>query len=387
VQLQAKETLIANDDNALARFIRDTIRERGPVTFRWFMEQALYHPDHGFYSSGRCAIGRQGDYFTNVSVGSLFGRLMAAQFIEIWESLGQPNEFTIVEQGAHDGTFASDALAFAQVNQPEFFETLRYRIIEPFPNLQVRQEAKLQAVREKIEWQKSLEQSKPFTGIHFSNELIDALPVHLIAGSKGAWQEKYVTSTDEHFEFIGGPLSTSELRKQTKKCPPPNSNYETEVNLAALDWIELLSAKLERGFVLAVDYGYSRGEFFAPERTSGTLRSFANQRAVSSPLLNVGQTDITTHVNWTSLIERAEECGLRFAGFTDQHHFITALATALPNELEARDRRGLQTLLHPELLGRTFQFLVFAKNLAKPSQLTGFKFARDPRAELGLSPG
>ena len=116
---------MANDKADLASFIHDTIRERGPVTFRWFMEQALYHPDHGFYSSGRCTIGRYGDYFTNVSVGSLFGRLMATQFVEIWESLGRPNEFTIVEQGANDGTFASDALASIQINRPEFVGALR----------------------------------------------------------------------------------------------------------------------------------------------------------------------------------------------------------------------------------------------------------------------
>ncbi len=377
-----------NVENALAIFIHDTIRERGPVTFRWFMEQALYHPEHGFYSSGRCVIGRHGDYFTNVSVGSLFGRLMSEQFTEIWELLGRPNEFTIVEQGAHNGDFAKDVLDATQANRPEFFAALRYQIIEPFPKLQSRQEATLEMFRKKIEWRKSLEEAEPFTGVHFSNELIDAMPVHLIAASDGDWQEKYVASVDEHFEFVSGPLSTSELRERLKKLPAPaGSNYETEVNLDALNWIEILSSKLERGFVLAVDYGYSREEFFAPERTTGTLQCFANHRIVPSPLSNAGQTDITAHVDWTSLAERAEECGLRIAGFTDQHHFITALATTpLPNELDARDRRALQTLLHPGLLGRTYQFVALSKNLPGASQLKGFKFARDPRRALELSP-
>ena len=309
---------------ALIDLIRDAIRDRGRVSFRWFMEQALYHPEHGFYSSGRCVIGRRGDYFTNVSVGSLFGRLMSAQFAEMWELLGRPNEFTIVEQGAHEGDFARDALEASCAKRPEFFETLRYRIIEPFPNLQRRQEAKLEIFREKIEWRKSLEQLEPFTGVHFSNELIDAMPVHLVVTAKGEWQEKYVTASGEHLEFVAGPLSTNELRQHLEKVPaPPNSNYETEVNLAALDWIEMLSPKLQRGFVLAVDYGYSREEFFAPERTTGTLQSFANHRVVSSPLLNAGQTDITAHVDWTSLAERAEECGLGSRGFyrsTSFHH-------------------------------------------------------------------
>ena len=379
--------MTANEESALVSFIHATIRERGPVSFRWFMEQALYHPEHGFYSSGRCVIGRRGDYFTNVSVGSLFGRLMSAQFAEIWELVGRPNEFMIIEQGAHEGDFVRDVLEAARKKWPEFFDALCYRIIEPFPILQSRQETKLEMFRGRIGWRKSLEQLEPFTGVHFSNELIDAMPVHLVAATKDGWQEKYVTSTGEHFEFANGPLSTNKLRQHLEKLPaPPSSNYETEVNLTALDWIEMLSAKLERGFVLAVDYGYPREEFFAPERTTGTLQSFAHHRLVPSPLLDAGQTDITAHVDWTSLAERAEECGLWVAGFTDQHHFITALATTfLPNELDERDRRALQTLLHPELLGRTYQLTALSKNLPNRGQLTGFKFACDPHTALDLN--
>src|SRR5436190_11160617 len=97
-------------DQALTDFIRGVIRRAGPVSFDWFMEQALYHPEHGYYSSGRCAIGRKGDYFTNVSIGPLFGQLMTAQFAEIWEQLGKVDNFVIVEQGAHDGQFAHDVL-------------------------------------------------------------------------------------------------------------------------------------------------------------------------------------------------------------------------------------------------------------------------------------
>ena len=130
-------------DQALTDFIRRTIRQTGPVSFDWFMEQALYHPELGYYSSGRCAIGRRGDYFTNVSVGPLFGRLLAAQFVEMWEVLGRPEDFAIVEQGAHHGDFARDALGALRERAPDFFSTLRYRIIEPFPILRERQEEAL----------------------------------------------------------------------------------------------------------------------------------------------------------------------------------------------------------------------------------------------------
>src|SRR5215468_11816921 len=135
-----------NTGNAdLLRIIRAQIEKHGPVSFAWFMQQALYHPRHGYYSSGRCAIGREGDYFTNVSVGPLFGQLLAAQFSQIWERLGKTDDFVIVEQGAHDGQFALDVLEFAQNRMPEFFDALRYRILEPFPILERQQRRKLEA--------------------------------------------------------------------------------------------------------------------------------------------------------------------------------------------------------------------------------------------------
>ena len=149
------------------------------------MEQALYHPEHGYYSSGQCAIGRQGDYFTNVSVGPLFGRLLTAQFAEMWERLGETENFVIVEQGAHHGEFARDVLESARKCWPDFFAALRYRIVEPFPILQDRQSQTLadicatrsSGVRRSI-------RLEPFAGVHFSNELLDSMPVRLIGQSE-----------------------------------------------------------------------------------------------------------------------------------------------------------------------------------------------------------
>jgi len=130
--------------------IRTEIRNCGPQPFDWFMEQVLYHPEHGYYSSGGCVIGRKGDYFTNVSVGPLFGQLMVAQFAEIWEELGKINDFVIVEQGAYDGQFSRDVLQSLQERTPEFFEASRYRIIEPFPILREQPSQTLEPFREKV---------------------------------------------------------------------------------------------------------------------------------------------------------------------------------------------------------------------------------------------
>jgi SAM-dependent MidA family methyltransferase len=359
------------------------------------MQQALYHPEHGYYSSGRASIGRRGDYFTSVSVGPLFGQLLVAQFAQLWEGLDQTDSFVIVEQGAHHGDFARDVLGSARKCWPEFFAALRYRIVEPFPILQDRQSQTLAEYAGKIEWRDSIDALEPFTGVHFSNELLDAMPVHLIcsggpvagttAGSQ--WQEKFVALNAKEFAFVARPIVDPALRAFIAKLPSRPAGYETEVNLAAVEWIANLATKLERGYVLVIDYGSRGDEFYAPYRTNGTLQCRAQHRLFASPFHEIGHADITAHVDWTSLAERAQKCGLSINGFTDQHHFITGIISEplreqLPGSADTKTKRALQTLLHPELLGRAFQVLALAKEVAAP--LAGFKFARDAGAMLGL---
>ena len=364
----------------LVEFIRATIRRHGPVNFAWFMEQALYHPEFGYYSSGWCRIGRRGDYFTNVSVGPLFGQVLAAQFREMWEVMGRPADFTIVEQGAHEGDFARDVLEALRERAPDFLATVRYGIVEPFPVLEERQK---EALRDfPVTWWKSLEEMPEFCGVHFSNELLDAMPVRLVVREgAGEWREKLVKEAADGFQFMTQPISDERLRERLASVSSRGTgNYETEINLAALDWIRTVSGKLGRGFILAVDYGFSRTEFFAPGRTAGTLQGYSSQRTVSSPLEEIGHADIAAHVEWTSVVERAEQCGLTIVGFTDQHHFMTGMLTVA--EPAADQRRALQTLMHPEFLGTRFQYLALGKDVPGAS-LSGFRFARDPRALLG----
>lgn len=348
----------------LVESIRETIRAQGPQSFAWFMEQALYHPTHGYYSSGRCVIGRKGDYFTNVSVGPLFGRLLAAQFSEIWESLGKMNDFVIVEQGAHDGQFARDVLEFAQKGLPEFFDALRYRVVEPFPILEGQQRRKLEEFGNKIRWQKSLE---PFTGIHFSNELLDALPVRLVRNG----MEKLVGLEGDKFVFVERPID------------------KARSDQAALELIDEIAANLQRGYVIAIDYGPADAKF---ERN---VQVRARHRNLVSPFEQIGDADITMSVHWKNIVDRAQTNGLRLAGFTDQHHFLTGILSHVGKggspELPADDwgqsslpdsrkaKRELQTLLHPEMLGRAFQVLALAKNVGvEAPPFAGFKFAHHP---------
>jgi len=319
------------------------------------MEQVLYHPEQGYYSSGGCAIGRKGDYFTNVSVGPLFGQLMAAQLAEVWEQLGKINDFVIVEQGAHDGQFARDVLQSLQERTPEFFEASRYRIIEPFPILREQQSQTLEPFREGVEWRSSFE---PFVGVHFSNELLDALPVRLISGGV----EKLVDLQGDKFLFIDRPLS------------------RTAFNQSALDWVDSVAANLQRGYVITIDYGHSGNEF------QGNVQVRARHRHLDSPFEQIGHADITMQVDWTSIARRAEANGLRVAGFTDQHHFLTGIVSTWPDLLHARSSAALQTLLHPEMLGRAFQVLALAKNVHRDGhRLAGLKFGRDLHAALEIT--
>jgi SAM-dependent MidA family methyltransferase len=396
----------------LVQFIRETIRNRGPQSFAWFMEQALYHPQHGYYSSGRAAIGRRGDYFTNVSVGPLFGQLLSAQFAEMWQRLGNSGQteadfqqridnpeiighresfrnFIIVEQGAHHGEFARDLLETSHAGWPEFFQAIRYLIIEPFSILRARQSETLREFEEKVSWKKSLTEVDPFVGVHFSNELLDSMPVHLIVSTGRGWLEKFVAIEREKFVFVDQAIVDPTLKARVALLPERAAGYETEVNLAVLDWIDNVSAKLIRGYVIAIDYGFGRDEFYAPHRTAGTLQVRAQHRRLASPFEQIGHADISAHVDWTSLAEHAEERGLRVHGFTDQHHFITGILSELLREeveknTDPKNKRTLQTLLHPEMLGRAFQVLALGKDVDRAVPLAGFKFARDARWAIGI---
>jgi SAM-dependent MidA family methyltransferase len=362
---------MSNGNAALGEIIRAEIRTSGPISFARFMEQALYHPDHGYYATGRAAIGRRGDYFTNVSVGPLFGTLLAAQFIEIWEQLERPSDFVMLEQGAHDGQFAHDVLTAVRDRAPKIFQTLRYQLVEPFPILRERQSKTLRDFRDKVRWQKDVDALDRFVGVHFSNELLDAVPIDLRNKSVGLDGDKFVfvEAADE-----GRPSNQSQLR-----------------------WLDQVAVKLQRGFIVVIDYGFTQSNFH------DVVQTRSQHRLLDSPFEQIGEADISVHINWTDIAETGEANGLRAAGFTDQYHFFTGIISAWPDLLSApisnltalsnqvlddpRDRKGkreLLTLLHPEMLGRAFQILALSKGVELDQPLAGFRFAREPRSALEL---
>lgn len=371
--------------SSLTELIRDHIRSQGPVTFAWFMEQALYHPEFGYYCSARKRIGRAGDYYTNVSVGKAYGEILAGQLDEMWEILGRPKPFSIVEQGAEDGQLAADILGTLRTRYDKLFQSAFYRIVEPIVQKREEQRARLESLA-KVSWVDDLSKLEPTVGAFFSNELLDAFPVHLVEYMEGEWRELLVQNADGGFEFLRSRDLRPELKQALRgvQVPPP---YRTEVNLAARQWIQAVAEKLSRGFLLIVDYGYPRAEYYSPERSEGTLTCYSVHRKSYNPLARPGEIDITAHVDFTAVAETARTAGLRVAGFTDQHHFMVGAAESRLLQLERQMAVSVQfpsqanflgsyrTLMHPSNLGLTFKFLLLARNVeGRPS---GFRYARE----------
>lgn len=362
------------------------------MPFRRFMERALYDPRHGYYASGRAEIGQRGDFVTSVSVGPLFGRLLAMQFEEMWERLGRPNVFDVVEQGANRADFAHDVLTAAARYSPAFAAALRYRIVEPFAVNAARQRARLHEFAGAVAWYDSVEQLPPFTGVHFSNELLDALPVCAVVRRQEQWRERCIISEagGSGFKWTDCAIEDPALAAFLPHLPEVEG-YQTEVNLEAPLWLESVAERLQRGYVLIADYGFSRADYYLPERIEGTLTGYRQQRRCDDLLADPGEQDLTAHVDFTTLAQRAIACGLAVAGFTDQHHFLAALGRHVfpdvtdPGELtpqRQKEMREFTMLMHPAMMGRGFQYLALAKGAS--AELRGYGLAAAPEKALGL---
>jgi SAM-dependent MidA family methyltransferase len=369
--------------NELSQLIREEIGRSGPIRFERFMELALYHPIHGYYRRERekPRTGRSGDFFTSVSEGPLFGRLLARQFLEMWERLGRPNrdKFWLVEQGGEDGRLAVDILGWCREEAPDFFAAIRYLFIEEAPGLRRLQMKELEAARlgEKVEWAEALPEEKP-AGVFFCNELVDAFPVRLVTRKGNEWRELHVGSTDdEKFTWVPQAIEDGELAEGVAALPSVEG-YTTEINLRARRWIKAAAPLFHRGYFLVIDYGFPAPVYYAPFRTAGTLTAFRQHRRMADVLADPGEQDITAQVDFTALARAGESAGLVTFGFLDQHHFLMGIAqdefagAEGPRIGVADNLRAWQTLTHPNHLGARFQVLLQAKGA--PGGLAGLRY-------------
>ncbi|MBV8099840.1 MAG: SAM-dependent methyltransferase [Verrucomicrobia bacterium] len=390
---------MSNRNTELQQIIREEIVRLGRITCERFTELALYHPRLGYYSQECLRVGRRGDFITNVSVGRLFGEILADQIVELWELLGRPTEFTIVEAGAESGELASDLLGRLTQVGPAIGWS--YVIAEPNELKQEQQKARLHRKSDEqelvptrsVRWVRTIEELEPITGIILGNELLDAIPTCVVEFLEDRWREVCVTLENDSFKFSLEPIKDPRLTARIAKIPLPLPQpYRTEVNLAATDWIRDAARNLRRGFILMIDYGYSRSDYYSPLRTEGTLALYRNQQQQENMFEGIGETDITAHVDFTAIAEAGLEAGCQLIGFTDQHHFMVGAGESRMRSFESseggkrRDQflRAYKTLMHPEMMGLAFKYMLMGKNVPATEKLSGFRYASEAKKMLGL---
>jgi len=351
------------------------------MTVARYMELALYQTEHGYYQQ-KVEIGKKGDFYTSPHVSALFGQLLAKQLEEMWELMGRPSSFQILEMGAGHGHLATDILDSGK-SLEGFKDALSYSIVESSSRLR---EQQVQLLGERVRWLESLDSLKgePVIGCILSNELLDSFPVHKICKQNDQLLEIYLTEENGEFREQPGPLSDVAIREYFENIELPEG-IETELNLNALDWMRSVARVLQRGFVITIDYGLAQSNYYSPARMKGTLRSFHQHQISGDVFRNPGEQDITAHVNFTSLAKAGEEAGLRAEGFTDQSRFLLGigerdLAEAMagypgPGIEDAKRRAAIRTLFHPQMMGSAYKVLIQSKDMDSLT-LSGLKNSR-----------
>jgi SAM-dependent MidA family methyltransferase len=347
--------------NSPTLILREEIRQTGPVSFARFMELALYAPGCGYYERNP-AIGRGGDFFTSVSVGPVFGEMLAFQFAQ-WltqiEPPPLPAKFQIVEAGAHNGQLALDILTWLRRWRPHL--EVEYCLIEPSPPRRANQEELLRDKFPNVRWVEDIGHlGTGVCGVIFSNELLDAMPAHSLSwdapGRK--WRERLVDFEGDEFVWrLAAP--SPDLAAFLPEVPA-----EVEISPAAIQWWTRSANSLHRGKLLTLDYGFDADEWLRPERSLGTLRAYHGHRISENVLANPGAQDITAHVDFSAVREAGERTGLRSEFLTRQSVFLTDILqhTRAPgsglDEWPSPRVRQFQTLTHPEHLGHRFRALL-----------------------------
>lgn len=372
----------------LRELIADRIRTSGPISFAEFMDLSLYHPELGYYARAAQKTGRAGDFFTSVDVGPLFGALLAKQFAEMWR-IGKgvgcnfPSDpgkiapdpfFDLVEAGAGNGRLARDVLDAARQSDPEFYTSLRLSLVEQSPAARAAQIETL-GPHASLLVHSAAEMPERVNGVIFANELLDALPTHVLAMTEQGLREVYVDLPGparagqderfvERFEDVSSPRVTEYLARAGATMRP---GWRAEVNLAAEDWVTTAAGALQRGFLIVIDYGHDEDRLYNGSHAAGTLTSFTKHSQLADFLQEPGDSDITAHVDLTAVTRAAERSGLDVVGRLDQTYFMLGLGVTDLEGLSLQQRLALKTLLLPGGLGSTHKVLIFGKGVGKPA--------------------
>ena len=380
--------------------IEREIAERGPIPFSRYMELCLYEPEMGYYARHAEQFGKAGDFYTSSDVHAVFGRLLARQFDEMWRAMGSPERIEVVELGPGRGLFARDVLDWSEKKFPEFFRPVRYRLVERSAALRTKLLETLSSLiamgkclvaetfpERASEGEPEAGQERASTGeqatIVFANEFCDALPVEVI-GSQGILR---VNTRDGRFLETWAKAGQAELDFLDRYGMHPEAGERVEVGLAAQEYMMRAAGAIGRGFVIAIDYGYTRSELLEG-RHRGTVMAYRQHSASANPYEAPGEQDITAHVNFTALAAAAEHAGMRSEKLLTQSQFLTGIGETnqfadafedcrVPQE-RAKVALQLKHLVTPAGMGETFHVLVASKGISaeKVDGLSGLRFGR-----------
>jgi len=364
----------------LADRLRARIKQEGPITFQEWMSAALYDQQDGYYCrADRIPQGRAGDYRTAPETSPLFAATFANYFSKLFTDLKWPQTWTIFEVGSAGGDFAHGLLSSLRQSDSRIFAATNYVIDEISPAARQRATERLSEFADRVTFLPLAEVVKPTMGIVFTNELIDALPVHRVIMRDGRLRELCVGLNKTEFAWIECDLSPALTEYAERTRMHLVEGQIAEINLAAEDFISRAAALLEPGYVVTVDYGAERDELWRlPNRQAGTLRAFRRHQFVDDVLATPGDQDLTTTIDWTQVREAGERVGLRPLRFErlDQFLLVEGLLGRLgeiSSTLDAVEAIRLSTsareLVLPTGLAASFQVLVQAKPQARSAPM------------------
>ena len=377
---------------SLRALIAERIRDRGPLTTAEFMDLALYHPTLGYYTRARHRTGRAGDFYTSVDVGPQFGALLATQIDEMYRLLAAAGApvFDLVEVGAGNGQLARDLLDAAESTYPDLYAVTRLTLVETSAAARAAQPDTLGRHRTRLAASAATIPDQ-VSGAILANELLDALPTHAVSMTSEGLREIYIDLAGDRFVERTGPPSSPALADYLARLDVDlAAGWRGEVNLAAVDWVRTAARRLERGFLILIDYGHTAEELYSEGHGAGTLTSFHRhligtvgddplQPGGPAWLAHPGERDITAHVDLTSVRAAAEAEGLEVLGLLDQSYFLLGLgalddpATGAASAEALKQRLALKTLLVPGGLGSTHKVLLLGRQVGAPT-LRGCSF-------------
>jgi len=381
--------------SALRQKIEEEIRKGGPIPFSRYMELCLYDPELGYYSRHAGQFGKAGDFYTSSDVHAVFGRLLARQFEQAWRALGGPPQMELLELGPGRGLFAQDVLDWAEKKFPNFFAAVHYSLVESSPALRAHLQETLSrhfssgkcSLVDPLEsvafrpggMQRALPADIPL--VVFANEFFDALPVEVLS-RKGSLR---IDVRDGRFCETWAPASAAELEYLDRFAVHPEPGERVEAPLLAQEYMTQVARLIRRGFLIVVDYGYTRDEVLSG-RHRGTIMAYRQHSASPNAYEAPGEQDITAHVNFTALASAAEQNGMDVHRLLTQSQFLMGIGEStqfsdafedcrLPQE-RAKVALQLKHLVTPAGLGETFHVMIASKQVgaAEAKNLSGLRF-------------